>query len=110
MARKPGNLQGTLDLLVLKTLAFRGPLHGYGIAMHVEAGSGDVLRVEEGSLYPTLHCMELAGWIRSNWRASDNNRRAKYYGITGAGSRRLADEEQNSRLIVGAVERVLKFT
>ncbi|HEY3381905.1 MAG TPA: PadR family transcriptional regulator [Vicinamibacterales bacterium] len=110
MPKKPDNLQGALDLLILKTLASRGPLHGYGIALHVESVSGDVLRMEEGSLYPALHRMELAGWVRSNWRTSENNRRAKFYGITASGSRQLADEERNWRLVVGAISRVLQVT
>ena len=110
MTKKPDTLQGALDLLVLKTLAARGPLHGYGIALHVEAVSDDVLRMEEGSLYPALHRMEQAGWVRSNWRSTDNNRRAKCYAITLDGSKRLADEERNWRLVVGAIQRVLQFT
>jgi PadR family transcriptional regulator PadR len=110
MARQVDNLQGTLDLLVLKTLAARGPLHGYGIAVQIESASDDVLRVEEGSLYPALHRMEQAGWIRSDWRASVNNRRAKYYEITTAGSKRLNEERRHWRLVVGAVDRVLQLT
>ena len=110
MPKKPDNLQGALDLLILKTLASQGPLHGYGIALHVESVSGDVLRVEEGSLYPALHRMEQSGWVRSNWRTSDANRRAKFYGLTAAGSKRLADEERNWRVVVGAIQRVLQFT
>jgi PadR family transcriptional regulator, regulatory protein PadR len=110
MPKKSDNLQGALDLLILKTLASRGPLHGYGIALHVESVSDDVLRVEEGSLYPALHRMEQAGWVRSNWRTSENNRRAKFYGVTAAGARQLADEERNWRLVVSAVQRVLQFT
>lgn len=110
MTKKPDALQGALDLLVLKTLAARGPLHGYGIALHVEAVSDDVLRMEEGSLYPALHRMEQAGWVRSNWRSTDNNRQAKFYAITAAGAKRLADEEHNWRLVVGAIQRVLQCT
>jgi PadR family transcriptional regulator, regulatory protein PadR len=108
MTKKPDSLQGALDLLILKTLAGRGPLHGYGIALHVETVSGDVLRVEEGSLYPALHRMEQAGWVRSNWRTSENNRRAKFYGVTAAGMKQLADEERTWRLVVNAVQRVLQ--
>ena len=110
MTKKPDTLQGALDLLVLKTLAARGPLHGYGSALHVEAVSDDVFRMEEGSLYPALHRMEQAGWVRSSWRSTDNNRRAKFYAITLDGSKRLADEERNWRLVVGAIQRVLQFT
>jgi PadR family transcriptional regulator PadR len=108
MPKKPDNLQGALDLLILKTLAARGPLHGYGIALHVESVSDDVLRMEEGSLYPALHRMEQEGWVRSNWRTSDNNRRAKFYAVTAVGSRKLAEQERTWRLVVGAIQRVLQ--
>lgn len=107
MPKKTDNLQGALDLLVLKTLAARGPLHGYGIALHVESVSDDILRVEEGSLYPALHRMEQEGWVRSSWRTSENNRRAKFYAVTTAGERQLAAQERNWRLVVGAIHRVL---
>jgi len=110
MPKRPDNLQGALDLLILKTLASRGPLHGYGIALHVESVSDDVLRVEEGSLYPALHRMEQEGWVRSNWRTSEHNRRAKFYGITAVGSKHLAAQERNWRLVVGAIQRVLQFS
>jgi PadR family transcriptional regulator, regulatory protein PadR len=109
MPKKADALRGALDLLILKTLAARGPLHGYGIALHVEAVSDDVLRMEEGSLYPALHRMEQSGWVRSSWRTSGNNRRAKFYGITVIGSRQLADEERNWRQVVDAIQRVLQF-
>jgi len=108
MPKKTDALQGALDLLILKTLAARGPLHGYGIALHVESVSDDVLRMEEGSLYPALHRMEQEGWVRSGWRTSDNNRRAKYYGITPAGLKQLAEQERSWRLVVGAIQRVLQ--
>jgi len=107
MPKKPDNLQGAIDLLILKTLAARGPLHGYGIALHVEAVSDDVLRMEEGSLYPALHRMEQDGWVRSSWRTSENNRRAKFYAITPEGSEQLAEQERTWRLVVGAIHRVL---
>ena len=90
--KKPDALQGTLDLLVLKTLS-RGPQHGYGIAAHVQAVSGDILRVEEGSLYPALHRMEQAGWIAAEWQITANNRRARLYRLTRAGHKRLSDEQ-----------------
>ncbi|MBP2671016.1 MAG: lineage-specific thermal regulator protein [candidate division NC10 bacterium] len=109
MPKKADALQGALDLLILKTLAARGPLHGYGIAVHVEAVSDDVLRMEEGSLYPALHRMEQSGWVRSSWRTSGSNHRAKFYGITATGSRQLADEERNWRQVVDAIQRVLQF-
>src|ERR1700730_14776547 len=90
----PDVLQGTLDLLVLKTLV-RGPMHGYGIAVHIQQVSDEVLRVEEGSLYPALHRIEQTGWIGSEWGVSDNNLRAKYYRLTAAGRNPLATEEDN---------------
>src|SRR4029077_15292984 len=89
--RSPGVLQGTLDMLVLKALA-RGPLHGYDVAEHILAWSGDVLRVEEGALYPALHRLELRGLLASEWGASTNNRRAKFYRLTAAGKKQLATE------------------
>src|ERR1041385_5063418 len=88
-------LQGTLDLLVLRTLAAGGPMHGYAITERVEQVSRDALRIEAGSLYPALHRMEEAGWVRSSWAASDNNRRARFYDLTARGRRRLAEEEQH---------------
>ncbi len=103
-------LQGTLDLLVLKTLAARGPMHGYGITLHIEQVSADALRLEEGSLYPALHRMTQAGWLKSEWGVSGNNRRARYYQITAAGRRQLAEEEKNWATLTGAVARVLQFT
>ena len=103
-------LQGTLDLLVLKTLASLGPMHGYGITLHIEQVSNDTLRLEEGSLYPALHRMTQSGWLRSEWGLSENNRRARYYSVTAAGRKQLADEEQNWAALTGAVARVLQFT
>ncbi len=101
-------LQGTLDLLVLKTLASRGAMHGYGITLHIERVSRDSLRLEEGSLYPALHRMTQAGWLRSEWGASENNRRARYYAITAAGKKQLADEEEGWAQLTEAVARVLR--
>jgi len=102
-------LQGALDLLVLRSLASRGRSHGYGITLHIQAVSDGVLRVEEGSLYPALHRMEQSGWIKADWGASENNRRARYYTITAAGRKRLADEQENWEAVTGAVARFLKF-
>jgi transcriptional regulator len=102
-------LQGTLDLLVLKTLASRGPMHGYGITLRIEQISQDILRLEEGSLYPALHRMTQAGWLRPEWGASENNRRARYYSISPAGRRQLANEEKNWAQLTEAVARVLRF-
>jgi len=103
-------LQGTLDLLVLKTLAARGSMHGYGITLHIEQVSREVLRLEEGSLYPALHRMTQSGWLRSEWGASENHRRARYYSITAAGRKQLAEEERSWSALTGAVARVLRFT
>ena len=102
-------LQGTLDLLVLKTLASRGPMHGYAITLHIEQVSEEILRLEEGSLYPALHRMTQSGWLRSEWGISDNNRRARYYSISAAGRKQLADEEQSWARLTEAVTRVLRF-
>lgn len=105
---KPDVLQGTLDLLILKTLT-RQAMHGYGIAVHVQQISNDVLRVEEGSLYPALHRIEQAGWITSEWGTSENNRRAKFYRITTAGRKQLAREEEDWDRLTRAVSKVLRF-
>lgn len=101
-------LQGTLALLILKTL-IRGPMHGYGITLHIQGVSREVLRVEEGSLYPALHRMEQEGWIRAEWGTSENNRRARYYSLSEAGRRQLADEERNWARLTQAVAAVLDF-
>ena len=101
-------LQGTLDLLVLRTLATGGRMHGYAITERVEQVSRDVLRIEAGSLYPALHRMEEAGWVTSEWAASDNNRRARFYALTKKGRTRLAEEEEHWTRLAGAVGRVLK--
>jgi PadR family transcriptional regulator PadR len=105
---KSDNLQGTLALLVLKSLDL-GPMHGWGITLHIEKISNDVLRVEEGSLYPALHRMEQEGWIASEWGVSENNRRARYYRLTAAGRRQLAIEATNWQQITNAVGLVLSF-
>lgn len=102
-------LQGTLVLMVLRTLA-REPMHGYGITLHIQTVSKNLLRVEEGSLYPALHRMEQEGWIRAEWGKSENNRRARYYRLTPVGRRRLAEEEKNWELLIYAVGQVLQFT
>jgi transcriptional regulator len=107
---KPRNdlLQGTLALLVLKTLA-RGPLHGYGITLHIQMVSKDILRVEEGSLYPALHRMEQDGWVSAEWGSSENNRRARYYRLTARGRKQLAEEEKNWERLTEAVAHVLQL-
>src|SRR5580692_524650 len=101
-------LQGTLDLLILKTLT-RGKQHGYGIVVHIQSVTEDALRVEEGSLYPALHRIEQDGWIRSEWGISGNNRKAKFYEITAAGRRQLALEETKWAHLTSAVATVLRF-
>jgi len=100
-------LQGTLALLVLKTLA-RGPMHGYGITLQIQMLSKEVLRVEEGSLYPALHRMAQDGWIKAEWGTSENNRRARYYSLTAAGRRQLAEEEKSWARLTQAVAQVLQ--
>jgi PadR family transcriptional regulator PadR len=104
----PGDLlQGTLDLLILKALA-KGAMHGYGVAEWIHESSQDVLRVEEGALYPALHRLELRGLLSAEWGTSDNNRRAKYYALTAVGRKRLAEETEYWRRMSGAVARVLQ--
>jgi transcriptional regulator len=102
-------LQGSLDLLVLKILSRRGPLHGYAVMSAIEEISGEVLRVEEGSLYPALHRMEVAGSIRAAWITKDNGRRARVYELTALGRKQLAAEEDRWTAVTGAVQRVLKL-
>jgi PadR family transcriptional regulator, regulatory protein PadR len=110
MGKRSGDkLQGTLDLLVLKCLASRGRMHGYGITVHIQENSGEGLEVEEGSLYPALHRMEQDGWIRAEWGRSENKRRARYYSITPAGRKQLAAEEQRWEELSLAVNRFLRF-
>jgi len=106
---KNDHLQGTLALLVLKSLD-QGPMHGWGITLHIEKISNEVLRVEEGSLYPALHRMEQEGWIAAEWGLSENNRRARYYRLTAAGRKQLAAEQTNWKQITDAVGLVLSFT
>lgn len=107
-ARKPSSdmLPGTLELLILTTLAWR-PMHGWGIAQRIERVSEAALRVEQGSLYPALHRLERAGAIAAEWRASENNRRAKYYRLTPTGRRRLATEEKDWARASGAIAKIL---
>jgi len=105
---KNDTLQGTLALLVLQTLQ-RGSMHGWGITMHIQQISDQVLRVEEGPLYPALHRMEQAGWIVTEWRMSDNNRRARYYRLTAAGRKQLVAEEEKWTKLTNAVAQVLSF-
>ena len=109
MTRTKGdNLQGSLALLVLKSLE-QGPMHGWGIALHIQRISNEVLRVEEGALYPALHRMEQEGWIAAAWGLSENNRRARFYRLTDQGRKQLAVERENWQKIIGAVGLVLGF-
>jgi len=105
--KRPDTLQGSLPLLVLTLLARRGPLHGYAIATQIEQ-LHDVLRIEEGSLYPALHRMEEAGWIKARWSTTDSNRRARVYEVTAAGRKQLEAEELRWRAVTAAVGHVLK--
>lgn len=105
---KPDSLQGSLDLLVLKILARRPRLHGYAIMTAIRDRSGDVLRAEEGSLYPALHRMEEAGWIRAEWIIKEAGRRARIYELTAAGKKQLATEETRWQTVTAAVNRVLR--
>jgi len=106
---KPDSLQGSLDLLVLKILSRRPRLHGYAIMTAIQDMSGEVLRAEEGSLYPALHRMEEAGWIRAEWITKDTGRRARLYELTAAGRKQLAAEESRWRAVTSAVNRVLRM-
>src|SRR5579885_3514387 len=106
--KRQDSLQGSLPLLVLKILARRGPLHGYGITAQIERLSDEVLRVEEGSLYPALYRMEEAGWIKAKWVTTENKRRARMYEITATGRRQLAEEESRWRAVTGAVDHILE--
>lgn len=105
---KPDSLQGSLDLLVLKILSRRPGLHGYAIMASIEQASGDVLRPEEGSLYPALHRMEENGWIRAEWVTKESGRRARIYELTAAGKKQLNAEESRWQAVTAAVNRVLR--
>ena len=104
----PDLLPGTLDLLILRTLV-AGPLHGYGIAERLKLVSQDVLQVGESSLYPALQRLLLNGWVKAEWGASENNRRARYYTLTAAGRKQLESERAEFQRLVGAIQRVLKM-
>jgi transcriptional regulator len=106
---KPDSLQGSLDLLVLKILSRQPRLHGYAIMTAIQARSGEVLRVEEGSLYPALHRMEEAGWIRAEWITKENGRRSRLYELTPEGKKQLATEESRWAAVTAAVNRVLRM-
>jgi len=105
---KSDSLSGALDLLVLKTLSRRPRLHGYALMTAIQDRSQDALRVEEGSLYPALHRMEEAGWVRAQWTVNDTGRRARVYELTAAGKKQLAAAETRWRVVASAVNRVLR--
>src|SRR5947208_6336583 len=104
----PDLLPGTLDLLILRTLQV-GTMHGYGIAQHLRARSDDVLQVGESSLYPALQRLLLNGWVKAEWGASENNRRARYYTLTASGRKQLASEREDFERMIGAIQRVLQM-
>jgi transcriptional regulator len=103
------DLQGALDLLILKTLSQLGSMHGYGIVMHLRRVSGELIIVEEGSLYPALHRMEQNGWVRATWALTDYGRKARWYALTMAGREQLASREKNWEQVVKGVNAILRF-
>jgi PadR family transcriptional regulator PadR len=107
--KKPDTLQGSLELLVLKVLARRAPLHGYAIMTAIEQISDEVLRVEEGSLYPAIHRMEEAGWLKAEWGTTEAGRKARTYTLTAPGRKQLAAQESRWNAVTAAVNRVLRM-
>jgi len=107
MARN--DLQGTLDLLILKTLSQMEELHGYGIVLHIQRASDELLSVEEGSLYPALHRMEMSGWIRSEWKVTETNRKAKFYRLTPSGQREMQNAEKSFEQLVKGIRAILRY-
>jgi transcriptional regulator len=107
MTRKPDLMPGTLDMLILNTLK-RSPLHGYAIAQAIKRLSGDVLTVEEGSLYPALQRLLLRGWVKAQWKLTETNRRARYYTLTAAGRKQLGNELSQFEEMIAAISRVLQ--
>ncbi len=103
------DLQGSLDLLVLKTLSQRGKLHGYGMVLHIQRASDELLHVEEGSLYPALHRMEQSGWIAAEWALTETGRRAKYYKLTLSGRKQLQQVEASFDQLVKGVRAMLRY-
>jgi transcriptional regulator len=108
-ARKNDILQGTLALLVLRTLASNRRMHGYAITAHIHRVSDELLRVEEGSLYPALHRMEQEGWIRAEWGTTEKNRDARFYSLTAKGRKQLLQEQENWARLTAGVQRVIRF-
>src|SRR5215212_7873106 len=107
MKTKADLLQGTLDMLILKALS-AGPMHGYGVGQRIELLAEEMLKVEEGSLYPALYRLEERGWVKSDWGKSENNRRARFYALTAKGRKQLGLEEENWRRLVLAVGKVMQ--
>ena len=107
--KKNDILQGTLALLVLKTLAAQGRMHGYAITAHIQVASNQLLRVEEGSLYPALHRMEQDGWVQAEWGTTEKNRQARFYMLTAAGRKQLAREQESWARLIEGVGRVLRY-
>jgi transcriptional regulator len=107
--KKNDILQGTLALLVLRTLDVAGSMHGYAITSHIQQVSADLLRVEEGSLYPALHLMEQDGWLQSTWGTTEKNREARFYSITAKGRKQLVQEEASWNRLTQGVSRVLRY-
>jgi transcriptional regulator len=103
------DLQGSLDLLVLKTLAQIGDMHGYGIVLHIQRASDELLSVEEGSLYPALHRMEQSGWVSSKWALTDTKRKAKFYRLTPVGRKQLKEAEESFEQLVKGVRAMLRY-
>jgi transcriptional regulator len=99
---------GTLYMLILKSLAWLGPMHGYGIALHIQQTTDNVLQVEEGSLYPALQRMLIKGWVKAEWRQTENKRRARYYTLTPEGRKQLAAEIRQFDLVMSAIRRVIQ--
>jgi PadR family transcriptional regulator PadR len=106
--KKPDTLQGSLDLLILKTLE-REPNHGFGITLHIQTASDGALLIEEGSLYPALHRLEREHLIAGEWKTTDNGRRARYYRLTAAGSKRFSEVEESWRVLTKSVAKVLRY-
>jgi PadR family transcriptional regulator len=103
------DLQGALDLLILKSLSQLGAMHGYGIVMHIERVTDELINVEEGSLYPALHRMEQNGWVRAEWAVTESSRKAKFYSLTAAGRKQLAAREKNWEQVVKGVQAILRY-
>ena len=104
---EPAFMPGRLDMLILKSVS-RAPMHGYSIVQHIQQASQEVLRVEEGALYPALHRLEVRGWLKAEWGTSDNNRRAKFYRLTALGRRELENEAEYWQRVAAAVTRVMQ--